>query len=227
MNIDIVDIKRSTDLKTEYIAKAEYVSIAENGSKSVSSLFDELQMASVKGCWVERCKNMDVLFESDEQLEKEKSSSPSLQTLWISNLPLLTSLYSSKGGFIFKNLKKLSVDCCPSIKWLFPEIPDNLEILRVKFCDKLERLFEVKAGELSKLRKLHLLDLPVLSVLGANFPNLEKCTIEKCPKLKAREDEPRIGARITDEISEDQPHKNTIGPETQTPTQPTKATDTV
>ncbi|MBO0223119.1 hypothetical protein J0689_27950, partial [Vibrio parahaemolyticus] len=78
--------------------------------------------------------------------EKEKSS---LESLWISNLPLLTSLYSSKGGFIFKNLKKLSVDCCPSIKSLFPEIPDNLEILRVKFCDKLERLFEAKAGELS------------------------------------------------------------------------------
>nr|ASM61059.1 NB-ARC domain containing disease resistance protein [Arabidopsis thaliana]ASM61061.1 NB-ARC domain containing disease resistance protein [Arabidopsis thaliana]ASM61062.1 NB-ARC domain containing disease resistance protein [Arabidopsis thaliana] len=224
LNIHIVDIKRSTDLKTEYITKAEYVSIAENGSKNVSSIFEEFQMVSVKGCWVERCNNMDVLFESDEQQEKDKSSSSSsLETLWISNLPLLTSLYSSEGGFIFKNLKKLSVDCCPSIKSLFPEIPDNLETLRVKFCDKLERLFEVKAGELSKLRKLHLLDLPVLSVLGANFPNLEKCTIAKCPKLKGREDEPRI----TDEISEDQPHKNTIGPETQTPAQPTKATDTV
>ncbi|CAL9226025.1 unnamed protein product [Arabidopsis halleri] len=225
-NIDIVDIKRATDLKTESFANAEYVSIAENGSKSVSSIFDECQMRSVKGCWVERCKNMDVLFESDEQQEKEKSSSlSSLENLWISNLPLLTSLCSSKGGFIFKNLKKLTVDCCPKIKSLFPEIPDNLEILRVKFCDTLERLFEVEAGELSKLRKLQLLDLPVLSVLGANFPNLEKCTIEKCPKLKARQDE--VTRRTTDEISEDhQPHNKTIGPETQPPTQPTKDTDT-
>lgn len=77
----------------------------------------------------------------------------------------------------------------------------------MKFCDQLERLFEVEAGELSKLRKLQLLDLPVLSTVGANFPNLEKWTIDKCPKLKVGEDELRLGTRKTEEVSEDQPHK--------------------
>ncbi|XP_006282535.2 putative disease resistance protein At4g19050 [Capsella rubella] len=226
LGVDIVDINKPMNLGKEYIAKAEYVSISENGSQNVSSIFHEFQMSSVKGCWVERCKDMEILFESDEKQEKDKSSSSSLENLWISNLPLLKSLYNSNGGFIFKNLKKLSVDCCPSIKSLFPEIPENLEILRVKFCDNLERLFEVEAGELLKLHKLHLLDLPVLSIVGAKLPNLVKYTIVKCPNLKVKEDELRLGTRITGEISEDQPHKF-IGPETQTPTQPTEATSTV
>ncbi|XP_010449417.1 PREDICTED: putative disease resistance protein At4g19050 [Camelina sativa] len=204
LGIDIVDVNKPMNLGTEYIAKAEYVSITENGSRSVSSIFDEFQMSLVKGCWVERCKNMNVLFESDEQQEKEKSSSSSsLENLWISNLPLLKSLYSNKGGFIFKNLKKLSIDCCPSITSLFSEIPDNLEILRVKFCDKLERLFEVEVGELSKLHKLQLLELPVLSTVGAKLPNLVKCTIVNCPNLKVGEDEQKLGTSVKEEITEE------------------------
>ncbi|XP_019087810.1 PREDICTED: putative disease resistance protein At4g19050 [Camelina sativa] len=201
LGIDIVDINNPMNLGAEFIAKAEYVSITENGSRSVSSIFDEFQMRSVKGCWVERCKNMNILFESDEQQEKEKpSSSSSLENLWISNLPLLKSLHSNNGGFIVKNLKKLSIDCCPSITSLFPVIPGNLEILRVKFCDKLERLFEVEVGELSKLNKLQLLDLPVLSTVGAKLPNLVKCTIVKCPNLKVGEDELRLAKEeITEE----------------------------
>lgn len=200
--LDIVDINRSMDLGTEAITKAEYVSISENEATSVSSIF----MKSVKGCWVERCKNMENLFTSDEKQEKDNSSS-TLETLWISNLPLLKSLYTTKGSFFFKNLKKLSIDCCPNIKFLFPEIPDKLETLRVTFCDQLERLFEVEVVELSNLRKLYLLNSSVLSAVGVKFPNLEIYTAEKCPNWKATKEELRLGIRKTEEISEDQSHK--------------------
>ncbi|VVB12488.1 unnamed protein product [Arabis nemorensis] len=219
--LNIIDIKTSKDLGTEVISKAEYVSISENESASVSSIFDNFKMRSVKGCWVERCKKMETLFTLDEKQEKETTT---LETLWISNLPLLKSLHITKGGFIFKNLKKLSIDCCRNIKILFPEIPDKLETLRVTFCDQLERLFEEEEDVvLSNLRKLYLLDSPVVWTAGVRFPNLEIYRAEKCPNWKATIEELRLGTRRTEEITEDHSHRN-VEPEIENPTQPTEAT---
>ncbi|ESQ55471.1 hypothetical protein EUTSA_v10024259mg [Eutrema salsugineum] len=228
LDIDIVDTKRSVELGKEYMSKAEYVSVSENESESVSLIFDEFEMRSVKGCWVERCKKMENIFELREKQDNEISlpSSLPLETLWISNLPLLKKLDSGNRIFVFKNLKKLSIDCCPSIESLFPgdsQLLDNLETLRVTFCDHLKRLFEVEVREVPNLRKLYLLDLPVLSSDGVKFPKLEKYTKELCPNFKATLEELKLGTRKTEEISNDQSHKN-IGPEIQTPTQPTKTT---
>ncbi|KAJ4912651.1 Disease resistance protein (NBS-LRR class) family [Raphanus sativus] len=221
--VQIVDTNRPVG---DDMSKAEYVSVSDNESQNVSSILDEFGMKSVKGCWVERCKNMENLFES---------SPSSLEILWISNLPLLKTLDSggsSNGGF--KNLRKLSIDCCRNIETLFTgasQVPVNLEVLRVKFCDKLKKMFDVEeAVELPKLWKLYLLDLPVLTSDGVKFPSLsqEKYTKEKCPRFTATFVELKMGTKITEEASssKDQPHED-IAPEIQTPTESAKTTGSV
>lgn len=198
--VQIVDTNRPVD---DGMSKAEYVSVSDNESENVSLIFDKIKMSSVKGCWVERCKKMENFF---------VSSPSSLEILWISNLPLLKTLYSGGNGG-FKNLKKLSIDCCRNIETLFKgasQVPENLEVLRVKFCDQLKKLFDVEeAGELPNLCKLYLLDLPVLSSDGVRFQSLEKYTNVKCPRFTATLEELKMGTVKTEEdsSSKDQPHE--------------------
>ncbi|CAN6920202.1 unnamed protein product [Brassica oleracea] len=211
--VQIFDTNRPVD---DDMSKAEYVSVSDNEMENVSLILDKFKMSSVKGCWVERCKKMENLFVS--------SSPSSLEILWVSNLPLLKRLDSggNGGSAVFKNLKKLSIDCCRNIETLFQgasQVPENLEVLRVKFCDQLKKLFDVeKAGELPNLRKLYLLDLPVLSSDGVKFRSLEKYTNDKCPRFTATLEELKIGTEKTEEASsskEDQTRKDTA-PEIQT-----------
>ncbi|KAF3532710.1 hypothetical protein DY000_02037403 [Brassica cretica] len=211
--VQIFDTNRPVD---DDMSKAEYVSVSDNEMENVSLILDKFKMSSVKGCWVERCKKMENLFVS--------SSPSSLEILWVSNLPLLKRLDSggNGGSAVFKNLKKLSIDCCRNIETLFQgasQVPENLEVLRVKFCDQLKKLFDVEeAGELPNLRKLYLLDLPVLSSDGVKFRSLEKYTKDKCPRFTATLEELKIGTAKTEEASsskEDQTRKDTA-PEIQT-----------
>ncbi|KAH0941349.1 hypothetical protein HID58_000986 [Brassica napus] len=218
--VQIFDTNRPVD---DDISKAEYVSVSDNEMENVSLILDKFKMSSVKGCWVERCKKMENLFVS--------SSSPSsLEILWISNLPLLKRVESggNGGSAVFKNLKKLSIDCCRNIETIFQgasQVPENLEVLRVKFCDQLKKLFDVEeAGELPNLRKLYLLDLPVLSSDGVKFRSLEKYTKDKCPRFTATLEELKMGTKKTEEASsskEDQSRKD-IAPEIQTPAESAK-----
>ena len=203
--VQIFDTNRPVD---DDMSKAEYVSVSDNEMENVSLMLDKFKMSSVKGCWVERCKKMENLFVS--------SSPSSLEILWVSNLPLLKRLDSggNGGSAVFKNLKKLSIDCCRNIETLFQgasQVPENLEVLRVKFCDQLKKLFDVEeAGELPNLRKLYLLDLPVLSSDGVKFRSLEKYTNDKCPRFTATLEELKIGTAKTEEASsskEDQTRK--------------------
>ncbi|KAF8088212.1 hypothetical protein N665_0549s0022 [Sinapis alba] len=222
LGVQIVDTNnRQVD---DDMSKAEYVSVSDNESENVSLFLDKFKMSSVKGCWVERCKNMENLF---------VSSPPSLEILWISNLSLLKTLDNGvSGGSVFKNLKKLTIDCCRNIEKLFTgasQVPENLEILRVKFCDQLKKLFDVKeAVELPKLRKLYLLDLPVLSSDGVRFQSLEKYTNEKCPRFTATLEELKMGTKKTEEdsSSKDKSQKD-IAPEIQTPAESAKTTGPV
>ncbi|KAJ0239254.1 putative disease resistance protein [Hirschfeldia incana] len=215
--VQIVDTNRPVD---DAMSKAEYVSVSDNEAENVSSVLEKFN--SVKGCWVERCKKMENLF---------VSSPSSLELLWISNLPLLKTLESggSNGGG-FKNLKKLSIDCCRNIETLFTgasQVPESLEVLRVKFCDQLKKLFDVE-GELPKLRKLYLLDLPVLTSDGVKFQSLEKYTKNKCPRFTATHEELKMGTKKTEEAetSKDQTQQD-VAPEIQTPAESAKTTGPV
>ncbi|KAJ8755169.1 hypothetical protein K2173_018967 [Erythroxylum novogranatense] len=159
-----------------------------NDTKSLSSL-SELgadNIKGMKGCWFDRCNNMQTILHEEE---KEARFGENLEILWISNLPHLETIY--KGNLHYKvmqNLKCLFLDCCSMLKNIFPSslLPENLEILEIRFCDKLQTVFEhEKPAELllKKLRSLHLFELPELKSIGCGFPSLKCLKVEQCPML--------------------------------------------
>ncbi|KAJ0228739.1 hypothetical protein HA466_0322410 [Hirschfeldia incana] len=190
---EILEIHGSNgvDQDEETIAKSEFVAFVDSSATSISSIFNDL--ISVKGCWVEMCMDMKILFSgvNEERLRH-------LETLSITNLPWLDSVPNN----IFKNLKKLSLDCCPSIITLFPASKPHtnfLEVLKIKFCDKLEKVFEEEV-ELPNLHTLCLFELPVLSTLGAKLPTLKRYEEDKCPELKDGSQENLKSRNTSDEI---------------------------
>ncbi|KAL0873815.1 hypothetical protein Bca101_023520 [Brassica carinata] len=181
---EVLEIQGShgTDIKDkEALAKAEFVAFVDNTTESLSRIFNDLK--SLKGCWLEMCHDIQKLFSA---VDEERLRS--LEILSITNLRLMDSICSSSS---FKNLKKLNLDCCSSIKTLFPdesEPPNFLEVLKIKFCDKLEKVF-VKQVEVSSLHTLCLLELPVLSDIGATLPNLVTYKKHNCPNLNISEED--------------------------------------
>ncbi|CAH2078566.1 unnamed protein product [Thlaspi arvense] len=182
---EILEIHGSNgvDQDEENLSKAESVAFVDNSATSLSSIFNKL--ASVKGCWVEMCREIKILFSG---VDEERLGH--LETISITNLPWLESICSSS----FENLKNLSLDCSPSIITLFPAstLPTSLEVLKIKFCEKLEKLFEEEV-ELPNLHTLCLFELPVLSAVCAKLPNLEKYNKDKCPKLKSSQENLKKG----------------------------------
>ncbi|CAH8278206.1 unnamed protein product [Arabidopsis lyrata] len=186
----------SHDLEKETLAKAEFVSFVDCSSTRLTSVFNE--MKSVKGCWLRMCKDIEYIFAG---VEEERVGS--LEVLSITNLRLLKSL--SIGGS-FKNLKRLSIDCCPNIKTLFVEasqLPSNLEVLHIKFCENLEKVSI--EGEVSTLTTLCLHELHALSAVQANLPNLEKFDKWNCPNLPAEKENLRGLDRETVELTDASP----------------------
>jgi hypothetical protein len=116
-----------------------------------------------------------------------------LETLRASNLPKLMSVFSTGNEKVggFENLKELYLDCCPLLEFVFPSSqlqPENLEILEIKFCDKLKTLFHSEPlteteRKLPKLKKLRLVQLPELTSISVP-ENLEILEIKFCDKLK-------------------------------------------
>ncbi|CAH8390276.1 unnamed protein product [Eruca vesicaria subsp. sativa] len=148
---EVMKIHESKDLQG-----AEFVSFVDIDSTMLKSFFSENR--SVKGCSLRMCRDIKNLF-----YEVDGESLGSLVTLSISNFPMLETIC---WGGSFKKLKKVSIDCCPKIKTLFPEasqMPSSLEELNIKYCEKLETI--VKGVELSTLTNL-------------------KPQVKKCPMLE-------------------------------------------
>ncbi|CAA7033848.1 unnamed protein product [Microthlaspi erraticum] len=167
----------SRDLDKEALANAEFVSFVDCSSPRLIYILNEI--ISAKGCWLRMCMDVKDLFSG---VDEERLGS--LATLSITNLPLLDSINC---GGSFKTLKKLSIDCCPKIQTLFPEasqLPSSLEVLHIKFCEKLEKVFE-EEGKVSTLTTLCLHELPALSAVRAKLPNLKIFSKTNCPKLYA------------------------------------------
>ncbi|PPS18160.1 hypothetical protein GOBAR_AA02417 [Gossypium barbadense] len=77
-------------------------------------------------------------------------------------------------------LKHLHISYCPMLETVFSsgQVPENLEILRVKHCDELKSVFqpELNDRELPKLSTLHLSDLPAWTSSGYGFKLNESVT---------------------------------------------------
>ncbi|KAG2301788.1 hypothetical protein Bca52824_030439 [Brassica carinata] len=150
---EVMKVHESKDLQGEAAADAEFVSFVDIDSARLKSFFSENK--SVKSCSLRMCRDIENLF-----FEVDGESLGSLETLSISNFPLLETIC---WGDSFKNLQKLSIDCCPKIKTLFPVMPSSLKELNIKYCEKMETIVE--------------------RVEQSSLTNL-KLQVKKCPKLE-------------------------------------------
>ncbi|KAF3451587.1 hypothetical protein FNV43_RR07682 [Rhamnella rubrinervis] len=164
------------------------LSLVDNKCLSCLSNLGGGNVGALKGCWIEKCTKMESILCGKEV---DITLGRNLEILWVSNLPVLKNLC---GGDMqtegFKNLKHLYLDCCPVIVNVFSssQFPENLEILHVKFCDKLKTLFECGTGEeerrtLQKLHTLHLLELPELRSIGMQIAPQTDFKHRECPNL--------------------------------------------
>jgi hypothetical protein len=183
------------------IVKAEYISLIDSKFvKSLSDLAAGLKavnegVTAMKGCMVERCTEMETIFGGEETEIKMRDN---LEILRATNLPKLKSVVSvgnvEHGGF--QKLTELYLDCCPALEIVFPssQLPENLKILEIKFCDKLKTLFNPEAEtewKLQKLKKLHLVELPQLTSIGVP-PAMALVKLRNCPQIRYLEEFPGI-----------------------------------
>ncbi|KAF5940801.1 hypothetical protein HYC85_021968 [Camellia sinensis] len=127
--------------------RAKYLFLFDNAF--VKELYDLAAntIKLMKGCWIERSKNMESVFHAKEEDDDVKLGKD-LEVLWLSNLLNFESIYSENIQHeTFQNLKYMYLGCCPKISSVFASSQklENLEVLEIKFCDKLEALFDDKS----------------------------------------------------------------------------------
>ncbi|KAF5735816.1 putative disease resistance protein [Tripterygium wilfordii] len=185
------------DAIRKVLMDAEYISLVENASGSCSSALGTIGVKNMKGCWLESCTEMKSIFCGDKG---DVELGANLEILWISNLSKLESVYRENVRLeSFQNLKCLHLDCIPALENLFPpsQMPVNLEVLQIRFCDKLRTLFKRDEScrcTLEKLGTLHLLELPKLTKIGIRLPSLEKFDVRECPQLKDTKEDLKLGS---------------------------------
>ncbi|PIA50566.1 hypothetical protein AQUCO_01200031v1 [Aquilegia coerulea] len=165
-----------------YLKKNKFITrLSDLGAESIKEM---------RECWIENCDSMESAIYGEEVEENEALGS-CLQNLWVSKLSELKSLFRGvvqSGSFTM--LKHLYIECCPSLITVFSSHLElkNLEVLKIKFCDKLESIFgEMVLGEntLPKLMTLILLKLPKLqSICGRVLPSLKNLRVIGCSKIK-------------------------------------------
>ncbi|KAG7605030.1 P-loop containing nucleoside triphosphate hydrolase [Arabidopsis thaliana x Arabidopsis arenosa] len=149
---EVLEINETNKLDEEALANVEFVSFVDCTPERVKSIFEKAKL--VKRCWLRMCFYIKDPFDGvDEENLK------SLETLSITNLLSLETI-----SFIAKleNLKDLSLDCCPNIKTIFPEMPASLPVLNLKHCENLEKV--------------------VVGVEVSTHTNLD-LEVENCPKF--------------------------------------------
>ncbi|KAK0601694.1 hypothetical protein LWI29_026554 [Acer saccharum] len=174
----------------DVLMHTEYISLTDNMFMKNLSDLDAVPLTKVKGCRLQACPKMEIIFSEKRDFELAKN----LEILWVSNIPNLKRLYGGEVQSVdFKNLTHLHLDCCPKLENVFPssQFPENLAILQIKFCDSMKTVFEHKKPDECKLSKLHtllLFELPELTSIGITLQPLRKVKIRKCPKLDISEE---------------------------------------
>ncbi|PSS04019.1 Disease resistance protein [Actinidia chinensis var. chinensis] len=189
------------------LSHAECLYLLDNAFIKDLHDLDAKNIDLIKGCWIERCQNMESVFHANE-VDGVTELGREIEILWLSNVLKLTTIYSGNVQHTgFQNLKCMYLDCCPEIKSVssLAQLPKNLEVLQIKFCDKLKALFDGSAQcTLQKLHTLHLLELPNLESIGCMMPSLQNRPIIKgCPKLQRHEVEKHCGDRWQGILLED------------------------
>ncbi|XP_058197245.1 putative disease resistance protein At4g19050 isoform X2 [Rhododendron vialii] len=143
-------------------------------------------LKEMKGCWIERCTEMESFLNAREEDDATKPGI-ALEELGISNAINLHTILSGTLPRRFENLKSLYLDCCPKLSNVFSasSLPENLKVLQIKFCDNLENMFTTsQEPELRHLETLCLWELPELKRIGCRLPSLHTLKVWECPKLQ-------------------------------------------
>ncbi|XP_076920170.1 putative disease resistance protein At4g19050 isoform X2 [Bidens hawaiensis] len=165
----------------------------------------------LKGCWIERCNEMVNIFHQKEEKDNSTGFDIPLEDLGICNNKSLERIYGgNKASGTFDYLKSLYIDSCTKLITVFSSswLPKNLEVLEIKYCDKMVELVGVLPASLRILKiwecpKVKFpedrfeipKDLKTLWISGAtslkNFitrnnepANLENLKVESCPMLE-------------------------------------------
>ncbi|PRQ33768.1 putative TIR domain, P-loop containing nucleoside triphosphate hydrolase [Rosa chinensis] len=142
-------------------------------------------------------EGMKYVFGSDEGLDPENIFLRKLREMRLSALYELVSICNGPAPrVIFQNLKVLAICECKELKNLFTidvvECLCQLEDLSIEHCPSLDRVIEASNSlnskiKLLKLKKLALIDLPVLTrfcteggTIETECPSLEYLYVEKC-----------------------------------------------
>ncbi|CAL5344852.1 unnamed protein product [Camellia sinensis] len=173
-SLEIRGFQRSPKGIKEVLSLAEFVFLIDNAFESWLSDLGASNFKVLKGCWIERCKEMESVFHAEEIEEVAKVES--LEVLWVSNSLNLKCIYPENWqSHTFQNLKCLYLDCCPKLSFVFSsyQLPKNLQVLQIKFCDKLKAVFEGASPKpkLPKLDTLYLWELPELKSIGCVLPS--------------------------------------------------------
>ncbi|RCV46658.1 hypothetical protein SETIT_9G549100v2 [Setaria italica] len=159
---------------------------------TVTTQFSDLNIKSMKAArelWIENIDQLESLLLADEV--RALSAVGNLHNLWISNMENLASFCKGVEDVTsFGCLKRLILDCCPNLLYLFPSelrFP-NLEMLHIRFCDTLERVFDCSVlgqDAVPRLQSLQLWELPELTcVCGGVLPSLKNLKVRGCVKLR-------------------------------------------
>ncbi|XVE89975.1 hypothetical protein DITRI_Ditri20bG0039800 [Diplodiscus trichospermus] len=140
--------------------------------------------------------NLPWLSTAQNSLENSKKIP---KTISISTLPNLMGLYNGEEQPLsFRKLKHLYLDCCPTLEIVFCsyQLPENLEILEIRFCDRMKTLdgheelqnseqqSELSNTEMSKLKTLHLLEVPELTSIDFKLQKSFPKIVEGRPTLQ-------------------------------------------
>ncbi|KAE7996848.1 hypothetical protein FH972_001537 [Carpinus fangiana] len=163
------------------IVKAEYIALIRNKFiKSLSDLAAGLKavnegVTAMKGCTVEKCTEMDHFWRRRDRSQNEGKARDS------------------------EGVKPSKVEEC-LLHWERESWrPENLTILQIKFCDKLKTLFSSEGPaeyKLKNLEKLHLVELPELTSIGAIPPRSVSIEVRKCPNIQNLGEIAEAGAPI-------------------------------
>ncbi|RWR88085.1 putative disease resistance protein isoform X1 [Cinnamomum micranthum f. kanehirae] len=171
-------------------AMTEFLSLWGNNSIIRLSQIGVENMGSLIECRLEKCLNMQHLITTGK-ITRNVEALSRIEILLIFDLTNLKSLCrGTLGKGSFARLKHVCLEHCHRLSTLFSSsiCLEKLEKLEIKFCYKLESLFEEAVegqGVFPQLKELYLLKLPKLKcICNGNLPALEKLTAHGCRLLQ-------------------------------------------
>ncbi|XP_058073120.1 putative disease resistance protein At4g19050 [Magnolia sinica] len=182
-HLEIQGSKRCTNAIQGVLRRTELLTLWDNGF--IRDLGD-VEMHEVRECLVKSCEQMEIFFGGKNQCFE------CLEKIWMSDLASMRRVCDGMGRIIsFPLLKHIYLEHCPRLVNFVSSGVSllSLEKLEIRFCNRLESLFQgdvVVDGSLERLHTVHLWELPKLDRIcsGRYLSALKKLIVRGCGKLK-------------------------------------------